>query len=313
MPTLRRLEIFVTVARMGGISSAARSLKIVPSAVSGEVAGLEQEVGQPLFDRASGRWNLTSAGELIYRRAVETHEALTRLNTSIERLKTGVEGLLVIASSTSIAESLLQPSIVHFRQRYPGVHLRLLAQNSARVIDSLLQSEAEFALLGAAPSDERLLCTPFQRDQIVIVMPPHHPLAGLTRVSVSDVQTQPWITREVGSATRRKGEQCLLKLGVQPKYVLELSSNDAVKNAVRDGLGIAALSEHVISEELARGTLAVASIPEWSCIRWFCLARRRDLALSPTARAFMEVLHPDGDQFLNNPSEDWASLEEPVP
>lgn len=290
MASLRRLEIFVAVVRHRGVAEAGRHLLVASSAVSMELRRLEQETGVPLFDPHAPKWTLTPQGAALYRHAVEVLSAMERVEHTVAGFKSGLSGELVVGASTSVGESLLIRPLALFQHRHPEVQIRVLVGNSGQVAHWLQEGRIEMAVMGEPARDPLVRCQPFHRDEVRIIAGPTHPLAVLDSVDPIMLENYPWIGREAGSATRARAEACLSVLGVEVGYRLELGSNEAVKQAVKAGLGIAALSEHVLGPELERQDLRALSVAGWDCGRWFCLAARRDGALGPLASGLWDLI-----------------------
>lgn len=290
MASLRRLEIFVAVVRHRGVAEAGRQLLVASSAVSMELRRLEKETGIPLFDPHAPKWTLTPQGAALYRHAVEVLAAMERVDHTVAGFKSGLSGELVVGASTSVGESLLIRPLALFQHRHPEVRIRVLVGNSGQVADWLQDGRIEMAVMGEPPRDPVLRCQPFHRDDVRIIAAPTHPLAVLESVDSEMLASYPWIGREGGSATRARAEACLSILGVEVGYRLELGSNEAVKQAVKAGLGVAALSEHVLGPELEREELRVLPVAGWDCGRWFCLASRREGTLGPLASGLWNLI-----------------------
>lgn len=290
MASVRRLEFFVAVVRHQGVAESSRRLHVAPSAISMELRRLEAEAGLPLFDRRSSRWTLTPSGEALYRHAVEVLMAMERVDHTLAGFSTGLAGELILGASTSVGESLLLEPLTLFQHRHLAVRVRVLVGNSGQVAEWLGQGTIELAVMGEPTRNATLWCRPFHRDQIWVIAPPSHPLASLSRVDPGLLNQYPWVTRENGSATRARAEACLATLGIDVSYRLELGSNEAVKQAVIHGLGLAGLSEHVLRPELDRGELVTLPVTGWDCARWFCLAQRKDSPLGPLAQGFWDIV-----------------------
>lgn len=286
---LRQLAILCTVARLGSFTRAAEELYIGQPAVSQHVAALERALGVPLVYRAGRGVRLTEAGQL----AVDYGERILRLT---EQLRAGIDGLtglttgrLVVGAGQTPGDYLLPPVMGEFRRRHPGVSVDLEIADTRRVAEWLVRHIYDLGFLGDKVEHPDLEVEPFVEDRIVLFVATGHPLGTRGEVSVTAVLDAGLVVREPGSATRASGERCLRAAGVEPRYALELGSNEAVKHAVLAGLGVGMLSLHAIAVEQSTGLLAPLAVPAFACRRMLYIARHRGTPLTTAQAAFLTL------------------------
>ena len=286
---LHQLEIFCAVARLGSFTRAAEALYIGQPAVSQHVAALERALGAPLVERAGRGVRLTEAGRI----AADYGERIFRL---AEQLRAGIDGIkglttgrLVVGAGQTPGDYLLPPVLGEFHRRYPGISIELEIAGTRRVVEWLVRHVYDLGFLGDRAEHLDLEIEPFVEDRIVLFAPPGHALAARQEASLADVLTAGLIVREPGSATRATGERCLRTAGTEPRIVMEMGSNEAVKRAVLAGLGIGMLSAWAIEIEEQAGRLRPLNVPEFDCRRMLNVARHRSTPLTAAQSAFLDL------------------------
>ncbi|MBB2200485.1 LysR substrate-binding domain-containing protein [Gluconacetobacter tumulisoli] len=289
--TLEQLRIFVAVAEREHVTRAAQALRLTQSAVSHAVTSLEQAFRVRLFSRVGRGIELTEAGRLFLddARAVLAQAEGARLRLADLGALRG--GVLHIHASQTIASYWLPSRLNIFHARYPAVEIRLTIANTVEVCRAVHQGLATIGLVEGEVGDPMLDSRTVARDQMVLVVAPHHPWvlkppkrpAGLTRST--------WILRESGSGTRSEFEAALRHLGVAPielRVAMELPSNEAVRAAVESGDAATVLSASVVAGALEAGLLhrVPLDLPE----RRFALVWHRERAIGPSGEAFAALL-----------------------
>jgi DNA-binding transcriptional LysR family regulator len=293
---LDQLRTFLVVVEQGSFSRAAQALDLGQSTVSFQMRALEDDAGARLLDRGGGRVRLTAAGKLL-RRYAERLVALR--DEALERLHAedlAEEGELRLAASTIPAEYLVPRLLARFRPSHPRVRVLVHASDSGGAIASLVTETCDVALVGARPSDRRLVSSPFAEDEIVLVGPRPSPFGLRRAVEPEDLTRVPLVLREEASGT----QQAIVKLLARHRLSrdrlaapIETSSTEAVKRCVLAGLGVAFLSRLAVEDELAAGKLERLAFPGTPVRRAFHAVRRRGATLPAAAAAFLRLVHHD--------------------
>ena len=272
--SLRQLEVFVEIARRGNLTRAAEHLGIGQSGASMALGELERTLGGPLFHRVGRGLVLNERG----RNLQEYGEAVLGAADRFTREARGdrePSGILNLACSTTVAVYALPERITAFHRRYPGVDLRLWVGNTIDAAKRVQSGEADLGAVEGATGTTGLKETPWLRDELVVVTPPKHPLAGTGALDWADLEGQRWILREAGSGTRSTLEEALLQEGIVLASVMEIGHTEAIKGLVAAGMGLGWISERAVARELERGDLGVAK-PPFRVFRWFRLLVRED-------------------------------------
>jgi DNA-binding transcriptional LysR family regulator len=258
----RRLQVFHTVARLLSFTKAAETLHMTQPAVTFQVRQLEDYFNTRLFDRTHNRISLTQAGERVYEYSERILDLYGEMDNSVRELTGEISGVLMLGASTTIAEYMLPEMLGVFKKKYPSLVVRLKVGNTDGVVQMIENNVIDLGIVEAPVLNKKLQVELCRNDELVLVVPPKHPLAGKTAVSLKEIVEYPYIWREEGSGTREVIRDQLEHAGINPDdldVVMELGSLEAVKGAVEAGIGMTILSQSSIQKELRLST--VIAIP----------------------------------------------------
>ncbi len=287
--TLRQLKVFEAVARNLSYSRAARELHLTQPAVSMQVRGLEDSIGLALTEQIGKKIFLTEAGHEVFHYSRSIAAQLTDLETAVNQLKGVEQGQLNIAVA-STANAVATDLLAGFRTQHPGVAIHLGVINRQEVLSQLAANEIDLAIMGQPPEGQDLAAVSFMENPLVVISPPDHPLASKKRIAVSDLASESFLVREAGSGTRGAMERFFVARGQEIRTSMEMSSNEAIKQAVQAGLGLGILSLQTLEMELALKRLAVLAVEDFPIMRHWYIVHRADKRLSPAAQAFKNFL-----------------------
>jgi DNA-binding transcriptional LysR family regulator len=289
----RRLQAFVAVARHTSFTRAALELHLSQSAVSQQVAALEQELGARLFDRAGRRVTLTAAGAALRERAASLLLELDAARRAVAAAQGEIAGTLRIASSLTIAGYVLPRALAAFRRSHPEIELSLRVQNTEAVVGALLAGDVDVGFVEGPVANARIALEPLFVDELCVVAPPEHWFAGEETVAPAALAAEPLVVRERGSGTRTVAEDALAAAGVDPaslKIAAEVSGIEAQKALVEAGVGVSVVSVQTIRRELALGTLVARTVAGLTLTRTFAAASAAGAPPLPAARALVAEL-----------------------
>jgi DNA-binding transcriptional LysR family regulator len=294
---LPHLETFAKAAELTSFTAAARALRITQAAVSQRIGALEKSLGARLFQRQGGRVLLTEAGRRLYDYA----ERILALHREARREVTGREsppgGELVLGASSIPGEHLLPALLSGFGRKHPHVRVRASVSDSMRVLAEVERGEVSLGLVGRRADSPHLEFRFLARDRMVLIAPPGHPLTRAGPVGVKQLAEHPLVLREAGSGLRHCFEKSLERAGRSVgdlRVALELGSNEAIKEAVLRGLGVAVLSACVARKEIESGQLRAVEVSDLRCDRDIFVVQDRRRVLPLPARLFLLYLdtHP---------------------
>jgi len=295
--TFRQLRVFAEVARQGSVLRASEVLHLTPPAVSLQIKEIESQVGQRLFDRANRRITLSTAGEyfLVYARRLlgtlkEAEDAMARF----ARLETGRLTIGMVSS----AKYFLPQLLARFHTEHPAVDVRLRLGNREQLVALMEANEVDLCVMGRAPVDFASRAEPFAMHPHVLVTAPTHRFARAESVPAQALADEPFIVREPASGTRTAMQEYLDKYRLKPSFVMEMPSNEAIKQAVMAGMGVSLLSLHTIGLEWQSGLIAAPTVEGLPLMRRWNIVNRAAKQLSPAAEAFRYFVLGHGEAHL---------------
>ncbi len=287
--TLRQLRAFGAVAALRSYSRAAERLGLTQPAVSAQVRALERTLGQPLVEFVGRGLYLTPHGEALEAAALDVFRRLDALLERLAELEGAVRGRLRLAAVTS-AGHFVPHLVAAFRRELPEVEVAVALVNRAQALERLAANTDDLTLMALVPEDRALEYFPLLDNELVLVARGDHPLAGRRRVDPARLEAHTVIVREPGSGTRRALEDALEARRVRLARTLEIGSNEAVREAVRAGLGLALLPRPAVHRELAASELVALDVRGFPLRRSWCVVYPRGKALTPVARRMVEFL-----------------------
>ncbi|MHB1093335.1 LysR family transcriptional regulator [Thiobacillus sp.] len=283
--TLRQFRVFEAVARRLSFSRAAEELHLSQPAVSMQVRGIETILGLPLTEQLGKKIFLTEAGQEVLYASQAITARLDDLQSNLEQLRSLDSGRLNLAVTTTVS-AVATDILARFRGRHPQVSIHLDVSNRESVLNQLATNRIDLAIMGQVPDGLDLEAIRFMDNPLVVIAPPHHALAQRRKVSIRDLATEPFLVREAGSGTRGAMERFFDARGLELHTSMEMSSNEAIKQAVQAGLGLGILSLQTLEQELALHRLAVLAVESFPIMRHWYVVHRIDKRLSPAAQAF---------------------------
>jgi len=291
--TLHQLYVFGMVARHKSMTEAARRLHMSQPAVSIQIKQLQEAVDIPLIEIVGRKLYLTEAGERLYEAYQNINLELESFDAVISQLKGGLKGRLMI-SAASTAKYFLPYLLGEFQKRYPGIQISLKVTNRDEVLHHLSQNEYDLAVLTQLPNDENINAIPFLENPLVMGVPPEHPLAKENDVSIDQVRDEPFLFREMGSGTRMVMESYLQENGIPIKPVMELGTNEAVKQAIMAEIGLSVISRLSLDNELYLNKISILDMIDFPIPTHWHVLFKKDKRLTPVTQNFISFLQEEG-------------------
>jgi len=295
--TLRQLRTFAAVARHGTFVRAADEMHLTPPAVSMQIKELEEEIGLPLFDRGARSVTLTMPGEflLVYVRRVlatlkEADDAMARLRgAQVGRVNIGM---------VSTATYFLPRVLARFRAEHRGVEMRLAVGNREQLVKQLQDAEVDLAVMGRPPRELAARAEPFAAHPHAVIAAPVHALAGRREIPASALSDEEFIVREEGSGTLAAMEHFFQENHLNPPRIMEMTSNETIKQAVIANMGLAFLSLHTASLEVETRQLCVLDVVGLPMVRSWHIVHMQSKPLSPAAEALRYFVLEQGEALI---------------
>ena len=287
---IHHLKIFVSVYKNKSFTKASEELHISQPTISEHVKNLEHSLDCKLFDRLGRSIMPTKEGDVLYPKALQLLDDLDLIQEEITAAGTGIKGKLVIGASTIPGTYILPRVAYSFKKQFPDIAFEILMEDSAKINNMILQHELLCGIVGARITSDKLDYFPLIEDEIILVSAPKvHPAKS---VSLDKLASMPFLQREIGSGTRQTFENFLAQKISTSHFnlVATLGSTSAVKQAVKEGLGVSVISRIAVQEELDSGILHEIPIRNMEMKRNFYLVRQKKRTLPPQYTAFCKHL-----------------------
>jgi DNA-binding transcriptional LysR family regulator len=290
--TLRQIRVFDAIARHGKVGRAAEEISISQSAASMSLADLESHLGTPLFHRQGKRLQLNDYGRWLQPRA---HQLLTlALEIETSAASDQLQGRLKLGASSTIGNYLIPAVIANFVDQHPDVAIDLRVGNTEQVIEDMRNLRVDIGLIEGICHNQQLQIHAWRRDQLEVFVSPNHPLAKKKRLKLQDLADAYWILREPGSGTREIFTLATRQHLPELKVKLELGNSEAIKQAVKGGLGLGCLSNLAIASEISHGELVALPIADLNLERQLYIIERENQLDSKLVSTFRQALIAEG-------------------
>lgn len=285
---ISQLEAFVAVVEEKSFTRAAVRVHRTQPAVSQAVRRLEDWAGAPLLDRSTKSGVLTEAGRIVFDNAKRVLNLRAEARSAIEELKALERGRLTVGANESTALYLL-PLLDALRRRHPGIQVAVERSLSREIPSALLRHEIDLGVLSYDPHNAELEATVVSLDELCLIVPPGHRLAGAAEVGVRDLGAESFLAHNVASPYRQRVVETFARLQTPLQIALELPTVETIKKCVRMGMGVAFAPRMCLEDELGRGELVAVRVRELRIERQLRLIYRKNSTLSAAAKAFLEV------------------------
>ncbi|HUO27151.1 MAG TPA: LysR family transcriptional regulator [Candidatus Aquilonibacter sp.] len=283
-----QLETFLQVARHASFSRAAEKRFRTQPAISSQIRGLEEEVGAKLFDRSGGKVSLTAAGKAFQKYVEETLNARKAMLTSLAEMERVPRGELIVGANEGTCLHILPEVFADFKKQYPDVSVNIKRADYASILDSIIDNSVDFGVVSLPVGDNRLTVVLIHRDELIVIVPPRHPLGRMKSVSIAEVARYPLVVPKAGH-TRDALEELFHERRLKPAYAMELDSSELLKRFVAADVGVGFIARSNVQEDVQAGVLAAIRMSDAQIRRDLALVFRKDKALSRAALAFIDI------------------------
>ena len=255
---LRQLRYFVEVAEREHISEAAEHLHVAQSAISRQIANLEEELGTPLFERIGRNVKLTPIGKIFLEHTITALGAIDFAAKQVEEYLDPAKGTIKIGFPTSLASYVLPTVISAFKKQYPDVSFHLRQGSYKYLIEAVKSRELNLAFLGPLPSkDEAIEPTILFSENIHALLPANHRLAKQPHINLIELREEQFVLFPDGYVLRKVAIDACRSAGFVPNVTSEGEDMDALKGLVAAGIGVTLLPESSLYDSTPRLTVKV--------------------------------------------------------
>ena len=299
MSYFQSLSVFLTVVEEGSFSAAAKKLKLTQPTISFHIDNLEKDFSCPLFTRTTKGVLPTVYGHKLHDNLRHMNDLLHRTRQQLAAMVAGTSGQILLGASSIPGDYILPRLLADFLQQNPSLKLSLQTGDSQSMLTAFREGLFPLVIVGSKPPDDLLgEVAPLWSDELVLAAHPDRTKGQMTPLLPQDLTRFPFILRKNSSASRKTSLDALQKWGVEPaslNVVLEIASNEAMKSAMQNNLGIGFISRWAIREQLATGRLVTLDLPGLHIQRQFYAIG--DLKFqSPCVTRFWQYLLETGKQ-----------------
>jgi DNA-binding transcriptional LysR family regulator len=290
MIDIRQLRYFLSVVQLGGVGAAAAAHLVTQPAVSAQIRRLEEEVGEKLFAREGRRMVPTETGRALARQARDVVRRMERFEADVRALRGLEAGHLRMGSIDAASVYVLPALYQEFHDHHPGIAIEITVGDSRELLRALRDGDVELATTTLPVADEALEVREIYREQLVPVTHPADPLSRRRRVTVAELAEHGIIAYPEGATTRGLIDDVFRAHGATARARMEISSPEAIRRLSQAGLGATILPRPVVAAEIEQGALVELRIPGVRFERAIGMVHRGRDALSPAARAFLDMV-----------------------
>ena len=298
--TFRQLKVFESAARHLSYTRAAEELHLSQPGVSMQIKQLEEVSGLPLFEQIGKKMHLTAAGREIYAYSKSIGHMLDEAEVVLDELKGVRSGSLSISVATT-ASHFATRLLAAFSQQYEDVTITLDITNRASLREQLEANRPDLVIMGQPPEGVEVEAEAFMDNPLVMIASPKHPMAIEKQLELERFEDEHFVVRETGSGTRSAIERFFAEHDVSFHTSIEMSSNEAIKQAVEAGLGLGIVSIHTLELELETKRLQVLDVVDFPIQRHWYIMQRKGKRLSPIARVFKKFVLEQAKEFIRLP------------
>ncbi len=264
---LRQLEILQAIAETGSFTACGRKLHVSQSAISRQIALLEEELGEPLFLRLGRHVRMTPAAESLVQLGQRMFQDIRDTVGAITDHTRALRGTLRLAGGMTVCLYVFPPLLKHLKRLHPELDIRVTVATAARGVEEIRGGRHDAGLLTLPIEESDLITVPVLREELLLVTMPTHPLAKKKRVESQDLCAEPFVLFEPGSATRRVIDSMFVTEKVEPTVVMETENVEIIKAMVKTGLGISIVPYQAVAREVRAGQFFCARIQGHELVR----------------------------------------------
>lgn len=291
--TLHQLGIFATLARHQNMTRAAAELHMTTPALSIQIKQMAEAIGMPLHEKVGKRLYLTEAGRRVEQAARDVLDRLGALSAELAELQGMERGSLKLSIITT-AKYFVPRLLGEFCRQHPGIEVELEVLNRDQCLARLTDNVDDLYIMGQVPENLGVEAIPFMENPLIVIAPTGHRLQAEKNIPPGKLADEVFIMREQGSGTRLAAERFFESKKISIRTRMTLGSNEAVKQAVAGGLGLAVISQHALSLDAASGAFAVLDVKGFPLHRQWCAVYPKGKRLSAVAAAFLQYLLAEG-------------------
>jgi len=298
--TFRQLKVFEAAARHLSYTRAADELHLSQPGVSMQIKQLEESVGLPLFEQIGKKMHLTLAGKEIHAYSERISNMLDEIEVVLDEFKGLQSGRLAISVATT-ASHFATRLLAEFTKQHADITISLDITNRESLYRQLGNNEPDLVIMGQPPEGIEVKADAFMENPLVMIAPANHPLGSAKNIPLAEIEHEQFVVRELGSGTRSATKRFFERHNIEFQTGIEMTSNEAIKQAVEAGLGLGIVSIHTLELELETKRLQVLDVVDFPIQRYWYIMQCKGKRLSPAAQAFRSFVLEQAKEFIRLP------------
>lgn len=251
-----KLKVFCTVAELKSFSKASEVIHLTQPAVSSQIQVLEDIYDTKLFERTTSSVILTASGEILYEYAKKILSLYSDAEKTICKLTGVIKGSIKIGATSLVGHYMLTAMLADYKKISPKLKISLRLGNSKRVIEMMNSGAIDLGFVEGVIKGHKITTARLWTDELSLIVPVWHPFARFDDISIEKVLRETFIIREDVSSAGKLVEEffCKCRVNMQNLKIFMVSESiEAIKNAIREGLGISFLSKLAVKKEILDG------------------------------------------------------------
>lgn len=295
--TMHQLSVFEAVARLGNFTRAAEELYIAQPTASVQIKKLAETIGLPLFEQVGNRAHLTEAGRELQTACQGIFHELNKIEDRLSSIRGLDAGRLWLAVSTT-GKYFAPRMLAAFVNQHPGVDVSLQIHNRRTLLERLADDADDLYIFADPPGDVEVVVQQILPNPMVVFARSDHALAKQKCIPFERLAQEPFLMREPGSGTRKATEEIFARHGVPPRIRMELSNNEAIKEAILAGLGVSIMSRYTLGLEVEQNRLVALDVEGFPLERHWYFVYPVGKQLPVAAHAFMDFTRKNVQQLV---------------
>jgi DNA-binding transcriptional LysR family regulator len=246
----RQLEILQAIAETGSFTACGRKLHVSQSAISRQIALLEEELGEPLFLRVGRKVRMTPAAEALVQLGQRVSQDVRDTVANVTDRTREMRGTLRLSGGMTVCLYIFPTLVKQLRRSHPKLDVKMMVATAGRSVEQIRAGHVDAGLLTLPVEEADLVTMPVLREELLLVTMPGHPLAKRKKIAPQDLAGEPFVAFEAGSGTRRVIDRFFLSENIEPNIVMETENVEIIKAMVKTGLGIGIVPYIAVAREV---------------------------------------------------------------
>ena len=264
---LRQLEILQAIAETGSFTACGRKLHVSQSAISRQIALLEEELGEPLFLRVGRKVRMTPAAEALVQLGQRVSQDVRDTLASVTDRTRELRGTLRLSGGMTVCLYIFPTLVKQLRRSHPKLDVKMMVATAGRSVEQIRAGHVDAGLLTLPVEEADLVTLPVLREELLLVTMPGHPLAKQKKITPQDLAGEPFVAFEAGSGTRRVIDRFFLSENIESNIVMETENVEIIKAMVKTGLGIGIVPYIAVAREVRARQFFVTRIAGYELFR----------------------------------------------